>query len=240
MEWNLSGADTPTPLLIVSAIIPAVLLLLYIYKKDRLEPEPPGLLIRLVIFGVISTFLAIITETVGTFILDLFFEEQNVVYNLLMYFIVVACSEEGFKYLLLKLTTWRNPAFNCQFDAVVYAVFVALGFALWENIGYVLMYGFGTALIRAITAVPGHASFGVFMGAWYGIAKRYENAVRPEKARLYRRLAFVLPVLVHGFYDFVATMESDVSALIFLVFIVLMFFLAFLIVRRTSRGDTYI
>jgi len=240
VDWTLSGIDTPKPLLIAAAIIPAALLLLYIYKKDRLEPEPPGLLIRLVLFGVVATFLAVITETAGTFVLDLFFEEENVAYNLLMYFIVVACSEEGFKYLLLKLSTWRHPAFNCQFDAVVYAVFVALGFALWENVGYVLMYGFGTALIRAVTAVPGHASFGVFMGAWYGVAKKYENAGMPDRARLYRRLAFVLPVLAHGFYDFIATAETDAGALIFLVFIVLMFLAAFLIVRRTSRQDTFI
>ncbi len=76
-------------------------------------------------------------------------------YNVLLYFVVVALSEEGFKYLLLKKRTWYSSEFNCQFDGVVYAVFVALGFALWENISYVLMYGLGTAAIRAVTAVPG-------------------------------------------------------------------------------------
>ena len=232
MDWTSPAVSTPKPILIAAAIIPAAALLFYIYKKDRLEPEPAGLLIRLVLFGIIATFLAIITETAGTFVLDLFFEEETVFYNFLMYFIVVACSEEGFKYLLLKLATWRHSAFNCQFDAVVYAVFVSLGFALWENVGYVLMYGFGTALIRAVTAVPGHACFGVFMGAWYGIAKRYENRGRSHKARHFRRLAFVLPVLAHGFYDFIATMESDASALIFIVFILIMFFVSLLLVRR--------
>ena len=33
----------------------------------------------------------------------------------------------------------------------------------------------GTALVRAVTAVPGHACFGVFMGIWYGAARRYAN-----------------------------------------------------------------
>lgn len=90
--------------------------------------------------------------------------QSSTAYNVLLYFVVVALSEEGFKYLLLKKRTWYSSEFNCQFDGVVYAVFVALGFALWENISYVLMYGLGTAAVRAVTAVPGHACFGVFMG----------------------------------------------------------------------------
>ena len=93
-------------------------------------------------------------------------------YNAIMYFGIVAFSEEGAKYFLLRRRSWHSAAFNCQFDGVVYAVFVALGFALWENISYVLMYGLSTALVRAVTAVPGHACFGVFMGVWYGLAKR--------------------------------------------------------------------
>ena len=102
-----------------------------------------------------------------------------------MYFGVVAFSEEGAKYFLLKRRTWNSAAFNCQFDGVVYAVFVSLGFALWENISYVLMYGLSTALVRAVTAVPGHACFGVFMGVWYGLAKRLhgrERTARPSSA----------------------------------------------------------
>ena len=72
-------------------------------------------------------------------------------YNAIMYFGIVAFSEEGAKYFLLRRRTWHSAAFNCQFDGVVYAVFVALGFALWENISYVLMYGLSTALVRAIS-----------------------------------------------------------------------------------------
>ena len=67
-----------------------------------------------------------------------------------MYFVVVAISEEGFKYVLLKKRTWKSREFNCEFDGVVYAVFVSLGFALWENIFYVLSYGFATAVARLV------------------------------------------------------------------------------------------
>ena len=48
-------------------------------------------------------------------------------YQILLYFGVVACSEEGAKYFMLKRRTWNSPEFNCQFDGVVYGVFVSLG-----------------------------------------------------------------------------------------------------------------
>ena len=153
-------------------MLPAVFLLVKVYRADRLEREPPMLLVSLVLYGILATGLALLTERLGTFLLDIFVRQDTVLYNVLLYFVVVAFSEEGFKYLLLKRRTWNSPAFNCQFDGVVYATFVSLGFALWENIGYVIRYGFSTAVVRAVTAIPGHACFGVFMGAWYGLAKR--------------------------------------------------------------------
>ena len=131
-----------------AAFIPAIFLLVQVNKADRLDKEPAGLLISLIIQGIISTALAVITERLGTALLDSLWDESSLAYRLCMYFIVVGLSEEGFKYLLLKRRTWYSPDFNCQFDGVVYAVCVALGFALWENIGYVVMYGFGTALGR--------------------------------------------------------------------------------------------
>ena len=227
------------PVLIAAAVIPAILLLIYVYKADKLEKESPGLLFSLVVYGVLSTFLAQLGEQVGDGILTAL-EPSVVLYNILFFFGVVAFAEEGFKYLVLKLRTWKSPEFDCQFDGVVYAVFVALGFALWENIGYVLSYGFGTALIRAVTAVPGHACFGVFMGVMYGLAKRYALAGEERKSKMYRRLAVILPALLHGTYDFIATMHEDGISWIFVVFVIAVFLWAFLLVRKTARKDRYL
>ena len=114
----------------------------------------------------------------------------------------------------------------------MYAVFVALGFALWENISYVLMYGLGTAAVRAVTAVPGHACFGVFMGAFYGLAKRYDNFGDEYRSRRCRRLAVLVPVLLHGAYDFIATYEYDGYAWIFVAFVVLLFAAAYRMIKN--------
>ncbi len=227
-------------LLVAAAVIPAVFLMVRVYRADRLEKEPIGLLLTLILLGIISTLLASITEWVGENLLELLLPADGLLYALLLNFVVVGLSEEGFKYLVLKRRTWRSPEFNCQFDGVVYAVFVSLGFALWENLGYVAAYGMETALARAVTAVPGHACFGVFMGVWYGIARRWELYGESHLSKRARRAAVVVPTLLHGFYDFIASMERDWFVLVFLVFVLLLFITAMRLVRRLSKDDHYL
>lgn len=228
------------PILIAAAVLPAIFLLVHVYRADKLEKEPAPLLISLVLYGIAATFIALVLERAGSFLLGLWFEEGSVAYNAIMYFGIVAFSEEGAKYFLLRRRTWHSAAFNCQFDGVVYAVFVALGFALWENISYVLMYGLSTALVRAVTAVPGHACFGVFMGAWYGMAKRWEGAGFESRSKTCRTMALLLPALIHGCYDFIATYEDAGVSGIFAVFVVLLFVVSLILVRRLSANDRYI
>lgn len=228
------------PILIAAAVVPAIFLLVRVYRADRLEPEPTGLLLSLLLRGIFATAIALAFEQVGSLILGSLYAENSLPYHILMYFIVVAFSEEGSKYFLLRRRTWYSDAFNCQFDGVVYAVFVALGFALWENLSYVAMYGLGTALVRAVTAVPGHACFGVFMGVYYGRAKRYDNDGNERASRHCRRFAVLVPALLHGTYDFIATMESGSGEWVFLIFVLALFTVSLRLVRSGSRNDRYI
>ena len=228
------------PVLIAAAVLPALVLMGYVYRMDRLDKEPWPLLLSLMIQGVVSTALAVFAERLGMRLLGGLAAENTWTYQIIANFIVVGLSEEGFKYLLLKQRTWLSPAFNCQFDGVVYAVFVSLGFALWENIDYVVMYGFSAAMVRSVTAVPGHACFGVFMGAWYGLARRYENRGDIRRSARCRRMALICPVLLHGMYDLIATVERSPFSWAFLGFILILFAAAFVMVRRLSKQDRYI
>ena len=227
-------------LLILAAVLPAAYLMIRVYRSDRMEPEPARLLIGLVLLGMISTALAGTAEQIGDAILRyLGAEEDSLLYNALFFFLVVGPAEEGFKYAVLRWRTWRHPAFDCQYDGVVYAVFVSLGFALWENIGYVLMFGMQTAIARALTAVPGHACFGVFMGAWYGIAKRYSLYGYETESKRCRWLCVIVPAVIHGCYDFIASLESEYFVLVFLAFVIVMFITALRFVKRLSAKDQY-
>ena len=227
-------------LLIAAAVIPAIILMLWVYRSDRLEAESPAILWRMIKAGILSSLVAMLAEWILEGALRLFVKDRGTLYNVVLYFGIVAFSEEVSKYYMLKRNSWNHPEFNCQYDGVVYAVFVSLGFALWENISYVMNYGFSTALARAVTAIPGHACFGVFMGVFYGIAKRYELMGEVNTAKTARILSVVIPALLHGIYDYIATMEEEGSTGIFIVFIGILFVLSFVLVRRMSRGDRYI
>ena len=40
-----------SPFLLLAALVPAVFLMVQVYRLDRIEKEPPGLLLKLVLFG---------------------------------------------------------------------------------------------------------------------------------------------------------------------------------------------
>lgn len=228
------------PILIGAAVIPAVILMLYIYRSDRLEREPVGLLVKLALLGVLATVFAMIGEKLGFFLLR-GLNQSSAAYQLLMNFLVVGLCEEGFKFLLLRGSTWNIPNFNCRYDGVVYAVFLSLGFALWENISYVFAFGLSAAMIRAVTAIPGHAAFGVFMGAWYGQAKAQERAGNLPRCRFCRRMALLVPVAIHGLYDYIALRETDGdTAALFIVFIAVVFVAAFWTLKRMAKLDRFL
>ena len=224
----------------IAAVIPAIILLAKVYKADRLEKEPKGLLISLGFMGLLSTFTAGIAELVCGGILARFVPEKTLIYNIIEYFLIVAFAEEGSKYFFLKIRTWKSPNFNCSFDGVVYSVFVSLGFALFENIGYVIQFGISNAVARAFTAVPAHACFGVFMGVWYAAAKRWSYRGNSLRVKACKIKALLIPAFLHGAYDFLATVQADAATVAWIVFVLIMFIIAYRKVKQTAAADEYI
>jgi RsiW-degrading membrane proteinase PrsW (M82 family) len=104
---------------LLAAILPALFLMRYIYRKDTIEKEPPGMLVSLVFLGVAAALVAVVLESIGTGILGAFVSEDTPAYTIIMAFLVVAAVEEGAKFFFLKRRTWRDPNFNYRFDGIV-------------------------------------------------------------------------------------------------------------------------
>lgn len=223
--------------LLAAALLPAAALLWYIWRQDKIEHEPPKLIFQLVGLGALTTITAMILESIGEFILNFFLPQTSILYTFLFYFVFVAGSEELGKFVVMKLRTWNSVEFNYTFDAVVYAVAASMGFAALENVLYVFTGGMGVALMRALTSIPGHAVFGVFMGLHYGLARRAAAYGDEKTANRELRLAFIVPVLLHGFYDFCLSVEGGFWLLIFFVFYIALVIVAFRKVRKLSAGD---
>ena len=222
---------------IVAAVLPAIILLRYVYRHDTVEKEPALLLLSLLLLGVLSALCAGIVESFAQLILDALVAPGSPVYSILLAFLVVAVVEEGAKLFFLKRRTWYHPAFNYRFDGVVYAVFVSLGFAAYENIQYVLHYGLSVALPRALLAVPGHMSFAVCMGVLYGRAKLCEGYGDVDGARRNLWGGYLSAVFLHGVYDSCAMIGTPLATIIFVVFVLLMYLRVYHLLKRESRTD---
>jgi protease PrsW len=110
--------------------------------------------------------------------------------------LVVGFSEEFSKFIVLRFYIFQKKDFNEPFDGIVYSVVISMGFAMVENILYVVQGGLNVALIRMFTAVPAHAAFGVLMGYFAGKAKF------SQAKGFYLALGLIVAMFVHGAYDF--------------------------------------
>lgn len=222
--------------LLFLALLPGILIIIFIFRKDKVEHEPWGLIIKLLIFGAISCIPAVFAETfMGSFAPGLV--EGSVSYALFNAFLVAALCEEICKFVLLRIGSWRNRNFDYRFDGIVYGVSVAVGFALLENILYVMDGGLYVALMRGVLAVPLHAFCGVFMGIHYGAAKRYSIEGQHSKSLRSTFLALFVPFMIHGIYDSLAFMGSYGTTFVLLAFVLFMYIVAVKNVNKYSDED---
>ena len=221
--------------MLLLSILPSIILFYFVWKGDRYEKEPPKLLWKLFFFGMLTTISAFIIEVVGGDYIFAFLDHQGMLFLLIDNFILVAVSEEAGKYFVLKKLTWKHPAFNYTFDAVVYAVTVSLGFATLENILYLVDGGIGLALVRALFSVPGHVIDAIYMGYYYGLARHSDAYGDTRLCKKYLKRAFLVPVAIHGFYDFCLSTENWLFILIFLVFEVVITILAIKKFKQLSK-----
>ena len=225
--------------LLFISLLPSIVLMYFIYKKDKVEREPIMLLMKMFFLEALSCVYVVYLEKFAGKINDIFFFDSPSVHTIFKAFIGVALIEEFSKYIVLKKLTWKADCFNCRFDAIVYSVFTTLGFATYENILYVFEYGFRTGVARAVISVPAHMMFGVCMGIYYGTAKYYSTYSNNKKAKLNLFYAILMPTLLHGFFDYCLFVETRLSIIVFYLFVVLMYVVSFRNINRYSDEDFY-
>ena len=232
-----------SPFLLLAALVPAAFLMVQVYRLDRIEKEPAGLLLKLALFGALSGLAAGAIKGALTRVLDVTLG-GGMLRLMLENFLAVALVEEACKRWVVLKFAWRHPAFDYRFDAVVYCVFSALGFAALENILYVAEYGFAVAVSRALLSVPGHCFFAVYMGIYLGQAKMAERAMQwyyielpDESPGQYLRASLLVPTLLHGFWDFSLSVGGGLMTVLFYLFVLAFFIDAYRKLRFAAGSD---
>lgn len=208
-------------IVIISALLPVVILISYIYWRDKNSPEPTKMLVKAFLYGVLSIFLSLCLS-IPFGILGLYPNENITVFDAIRQsFIAAAIPEESAKLFMLWLLLRNNSFFDEKIDGIVYASFVSLGFAAVENIMYLSSSEnfVTTSITRALFSVPGHFSFGILMGYFYSMARFYTNNKLQNLI-----LSLVAPVIAHGLFNTILRTVSvstsvSVQLLLLVVFI---------------------
>ncbi len=203
----------------VLSLLPGILIVLFIYHKDKHEKEPYRYVFFCLLFGMLSCIPAIMGTLAVEYAMGMPAPAQSLDLRVVAFyaFIAVGLSEELAKYIFLRLYIYRKEEFDEPMDGIVYAVIISMGFAILENVLYVYEGGLNVAILRMFTAVPGHAAFGVIMGYYIGLAKFHPS---PRQSFRLHLQGIFSAALVHGAYDFFL-FQNNFILLSFLAFAIL-------------------
>lgn len=225
----------------LSGVIPALVAMWVVDRLDRKRPEPASTR-RLVAFvGMLSVIPAIFLERylsngVGAALAPEY-TYQGASFKA---FVVAAAVEEACKIAVVYWIVWRRPEFDERMDGIVYASRAGLGFALVENVMYLMssdslqgqMYMW---VARAFLAVPGHAMWTGMIG--YMAARR-----RFDGTGLGLIGGYLLAVAFHGAYDCAVFVQQplhfegfDTASSLMLLVPVGLTVIAFFVVRSMAR-----
>ena len=183
------------PLLLIT-ILPSILIIFFFVNSDRFR-EPTSEILKVFFYGILITIPAYFLNSFFASILY----QTKLHHSLIGSFFTAAPIEEGLKLAVMYYLVFKMKDFNEPLDGIVYGVSASLGFATLENFYYVYVLSdtFNTsamslAALRAFSAIPAHAVFGIFMGYFfmkYAFIKKGDNLI----------FAFVVPFALHGCYN---------------------------------------
>ena len=230
------------PFVILMSVIPVVLLALFVYNKDTVK-EPKSLLITMFVSGLLAAVVVLGINIVLSTIIPNFYVTDNVdhysFYKLFsVIFLEIAFVEEFCKWVMIRLLGYNNKNNDQSYDIIVYSVFVALGFALIENIFYLMSNPTSVSLgiYRAVFSIPSHASFGVFMGSFLGLARAYEKNDK-HLSKVYMFYAVLVPTLLHTTYNFCLLANSSWFFIVFVTFVVILYVLSIIKINMIAKKD---
>ncbi|MEK7658821.1 MAG: PrsW family intramembrane metalloprotease [Patescibacteria group bacterium] len=213
-------------LYIIFGILPSLTWLAYYLSKD-LHPESKKMILKIFLWGTFIT-LPVFFAQIGLSSLLNKMNFSPIVVSLIYWFLVIAFTEEIFKYLVIKIKVITHYEFDEPLDAMLYMVVVALGFAAVENILYLLpatdALSFNDILNRAMIV-----SFIRFIGATFlhtlsSAVAGYFLAMsfyKEKGKRFYVFFGLFIAVVLHGAYNFsIMTLEGPIKIIIPIVILI--------------------
>ena len=218
---------------IIFGLAPSLIWLSYYLKKDA-HPEPKKTIIKIFLWGAVVTLPVFFVQIGLTYLLGRV-EMNSGLKNIVYWFLVIALSEEFFKYLVVRIKIVNSPDLDEPLDVMLYMVITALGFAALENILYLVPCGDVGCLpmsldrtliissIRFIGATFLHTLCSAVIG--YSLAISFCNVKRKYLTLI---AGIAMATLLHGIYDFsIMTLDGYIKLIIPAIAIIMLAFLVF-------------
>jgi RsiW-degrading membrane proteinase PrsW (M82 family) len=131
--------------------------------------------------------------------------------------IIVGPLEEGVKFLIARAIVFRWRHFDEPIDGMVYASFVAIGFAAAENFLYMPYLIWQEQLVRAVTSPLTHSLFASVWG--FGTAYAILRCHGRGSRFFWQAAPLGISMLLHGLYNFflLAMHAAYIASIIILV-----------------------
>lgn len=201
----------PHGLLTLPILVPVLFWAAYHYHKDRHLPEPPGNLLLCFGLGIlaaaISKGLYIGLEPLGLRLDAVALADEDGFALFAYAMLAIGPIEEFAKLLPFVIVVMRFKAFDEPLDGIIYASFIALGYAAVENYYYLdFLTGF-EAIARGFAGPVIHILFASIWAYWI------TRAWLGKQPLLWPALlGFLLAAGLHGLYDFLV-LRYPVTAL---------------------------
>ncbi len=218
---------------IIFGILPSLTWLSYYLRKDT-HPEPKKMILMIFFWGALATLPVFFVQIGLKFILDQI-NISPLVHELIYWFLIIALSEEFFKYLIIRAKVINSPHLDEPLDVMLYMVIAALGFAALENILYLFapegQMSFNQLISRTLIV-----DFIRFIGATFlhtlcSAVVGYSLAISFCEVKI-KNISLALGIFtamtLHGLYDFsIITLEGNIKFIIPVAIILTLAFLVF-------------
>ncbi len=228
--------------LIPVGLLPGIVWLLYFLGEDKKRPEPRGMIIRTFVWGMIIALVAVIVEYILIELLGKSFYRPTFFITIVVFFLIVALTEEYLKYFVVKSTVLKRPEFDEPIDAMIYCIVAALGFASAENL--IVVWGvslrgianpFGIMALRFVGATLLHALAAGIVGYWLGKARFSRFKQSKFIRKIFIGIGLTQAVIFHGLFNW--TMEKSQFGLVALLLgvMIVIVYLGFYRLRKLGK-----
>ncbi|HKI79317.1 MAG TPA: PrsW family intramembrane metalloprotease [Ignavibacteriaceae bacterium] len=213
----------------LAAVIPMLVYLTIIWRFDRYDREPIGLLLKNYLWGALG---AIILALIGSGLLSGFFSvfihSKDVMDKTETIFIAPFVEEitKGF----FLLITVKSIKFDNMTDGIVYGGAIGLGFGMTENFLYFVAYGstisewISIVVIRTLFSGVMHCVSTATFGAFLGYSKFKDSPVKI----ILTLVGILIAMFIHFAWNFSVSFETTAFlGFLFMIFTIIIFIVVY-------------